>query len=322
MKKVLLTLATILAMTNMIDAEERIISPDGTYMYAKKDTCELFLDIYNPSDGSETTYLGKTKPTILFMFGGGFAAGERDNEFYLPWFKLLVDNGFTVISIDYRLGLKDKQGVGIGQVKVFENAIYMAVEDLFSATSYIIENAESLEVDPKNIIISGSSAGAVSALQADYNLSNRTKYAKELPRDFQYAGVISFAGGIFSRKGKLKYAESPAPTLFLHGTADRVVSYKQIKFFNLGFFGSDKIAERFTKFDYNYNIIRYAGNGHEIAGAMVQSFDKQLVFIYTNIMGNEKRIIDATVNDPSIEKGTTPTSLKEIYKNNDEKEVD
>lgn len=302
-------------MTDYISAEEIIIEPDATYMFAEKDTSQLFLDIYKPSNGSETTYLGKKKPTILFMFGGGFVQGERDNKFYQPWFKQLVDNGFTVISIDYRLGLKDKENLGFGKIKLIENAIYMAVEDLFSATSYIIENAESLEVDPNNIIISGSSAGAIAALQADYNLANKTKYAKELPNDFKYAGVISFAGGIFSREGKLDYKETPAPTLFLHGTKDKVVAYKQIRFFNLGFFGSDKIAERFKKFNYNYSILRYADHGHEIAGALVQSFDKQLVFIYTNVMRNEKRIVDAIIDDPSIEKNTAPASLKEIYGN-------
>lgn len=48
------------------------ITPDGTYMFAQRDTCDLFLDVYEPAPGSMTSFEGKEKPTILFMFGGGF----------------------------------------------------------------------------------------------------------------------------------------------------------------------------------------------------------------------------------------------------------
>jgi carboxylesterase type B len=43
---------------------------------------------------------------MIFVFGGGFVRGSRDHEGYLPYFKFLNDNGFDVVSIDYRLGLK------------------------------------------------------------------------------------------------------------------------------------------------------------------------------------------------------------------------
>ena len=60
----------------------------------------------------------------------------------------MTDNGYRVIAIDYRLGLKGTRSVGIAQVDLLDNAIHIAVEDLFSATNYIIENAECLNVDP------------------------------------------------------------------------------------------------------------------------------------------------------------------------------
>ena len=62
------------------------IEPDGTYMFEKRDTCDLFLDVYNPAKGSKTTYNGKAKPTIVFMFGGGFIHGTRNDESYNKWF--------------------------------------------------------------------------------------------------------------------------------------------------------------------------------------------------------------------------------------------
>lgn len=295
------------------EVTEPAILPSGTYMFAERDTCELYLDVYEPAAGSETTFKGKEKPTVIFIFGGGFIEGTRNDPFYTPWFKTMTENGYRIVSIDYRLGLKGSTKVGIAQVNAIDKAIHLAVEDLFSATNFIVTNADMLDIDPANIVISGSSAGAITSMQAEYEICNSTDYAKVLPENFRYAGVMSFAGAILSRKGKVKYAVDPAPTLMLHGTSDKLVNYKQIAFFNLGFFGSDKIAERFKKFGFNYNIIRYLDHGHEIASIMAQTTADQFRFLETNVIGGSKCIIDMLVDDPSIERGDGSQSRKELY---------
>ena len=299
--------------SQMTYAEESPITPDGTYLYAERDTCDLYLDVYNPAKGSQTSIDGKMKPTIVFMFGGGFIGGTRDDASYNQWFRTLTQNGYRVISIDYRLGLKGSDKVGVAQVNVLDKAIHMAVEDLYSATAYICNNAEQLGVDVTNIVISGSSAGAISVMQAEYELCNRTSWAEVLPKDFRYAGVMSFSGAILSRKGEVKYASAPAPTLMLHGTADNLVNYKQIKFFNLGFFGGGKLVKRFEKFGYNYNMYHFVGYGHEIAGSMDTTFDLQLDFLQTTVIEGKRRIIEAWVDDPGVYKGVGVQSRKELY---------
>lgn len=316
MKKtlILLALAIVAALLNSGNAAAQTIEPDGTYMFVQRDTCELFMDVYNPKRGSQTTFQGKKKPTILFMFGGGFIRGTRDNEDYHSWFSQMTANGYRVISIDYRLGLKGSKKVGVAQVNVLDKAIHMVVEDLFSATNFIIENAEQLGVDPANIVISGSSAGAISAMQAEYELANRTSWAQVLPEGFRYAGVMSFAGAILSREGKVDYATAPCPTLMLHGTADKVVPYKQIKLFKLGFFGGGKLIERFQKFGYNYNMYHYLDNGHEVAGAMDRTVDLQTAFLENNVMLGQKRTIEAWISDPDIVPAGIK-SLKDLYGN-------
>ena len=297
-----------------VQAKETPISPDGTYLFVQRDTCDLYLDVYNPAKGSQTSIKGKTKPTVVFMFGGGFIQGTRDDESYNDWFKMLTQHGYRVVSIDYRLGLKGSNKVGIAQVNVLDKAIHMAVEDLFSATNFMIDNAESLGIDPSNIVISGSSAGAISVMQAEYEVCNRTSWASVLPAGFNYAGVMSFSGAILSRKGKVKYAEAPCATLMLHGTADALVPYKQIAFFNLGFFGGGKLVERFKKFDYNYNMYHFIDYGHEIAGSMETTLDLQLKFLENNVMQGDKRVIEAWLSDPDVYKGFGPQSRKELYK--------
>lgn len=292
------------------------LEPDGTYMFAGRDTCELYMDIYEPAAGSETVYMGKEKPSVLFVFGGGFIAGRRDESFHLPWYKALTEKGYRVIAIDYRLGLKGAKSVGIAQVNLLDKAIHMAVEDLFSATSFIIDNAEALDIDPYNIVLCGSSAGAITILQAEYELCNRTEYAAALPEDFRYAGLMSYAGGILSREGKLKFDTETSPVLLFHGTDDKLVNYRQIAFFNIGFYGSDRIAERLEKYGCNYCIMRYPGHGHEIAGIMGQTVRYQDVFIKRNIMEGKRTVIDATVTDPDVPAGTGASqSRKELYGN-------
>ena len=316
MKRYLLLIAGLLTFSTIISAQEeetKLINPDGTYMFEKRDDGELFLDVYSPAEGSETSIDGKAKPTILFMFGGGFIQGQRDDASYHKWFKMLTDNGFRVISIDYRLGLKGSNKVGVAQVNVLDKAIHWAVEDLFSATNYIIKNADQLDVDPSNLVISGSSAGAISVMQAEYELCNKTQWAAVLPEGFKYAGVMSFSGAILSREGELDYARMPAPTLMLHGTADELVNYKQIKFFNLGFFGGGKLVKRFEKLGFDYNMYHFVGYGHEIAGSMETTFDLQMKFIESNVMKGQRRIIEAWVDDPGVYKGFGVQSRKDLY---------
>ena len=295
--------------------EKVIIIPDATYMYAERDTCELFMDVYNPAAGSVRTFEGKAKPTILFMFGGGFVRGTRDDESYHKWFRQLTDNGFRVISIDYRLGLKGAKKVGVAQVNVLDNAIHMAVEDLFSATNFIIDNADQIGIDPSDIIISGSSAGAISVMQAEYEIANGTTWASVLPEGFNYAGVMSFSGAILSREGKVDFAKETCPVMMLHGTADGIVPYKQIAVFNLGFFGGGKLVDRFKKYGYNFNMYHFIDYGHEIAGSMDTTLDLQMDFIETNVMQGKKRIVEAWISDPDVWKGYGPQSRKDIYGN-------
>lgn len=313
MKRIIIILTLISAGIHAGKAQDGLLSPDGTYMYERRDTCDLFMDVYEPAKGSRTTFMDRQKPTVLFMFGGGFIQGTRDDESYNSWFRMLTDNGYRVISIDYRLGLKGSKKVGVAQVNVLDKAIHMAVEDLFSATNFIIENADQLRVDPSNIVISGSSAGAISVMQAEYEIANRTAWASVLPQGFNYAGVMSFSGAILSRKGKVKYQTAPCPTMMLHGTADKLVPYRQIAVFNLGFFGGGKLLERFKKFGYNYNMYHFMDYGHEIAGSMYSTLDLQLDFLEKNVMQGKKRIIEAWISDPDVWKGAGPQSRKELY---------
>ncbi len=188
-----------------------------------------------------------------FCFGGGFKEGERDAKIYSSFFNYFASKGFTVASIDYRLGMKgQKAPPGLFNYKPIQNSISLAVADLYSATSYLLENAEELYIDPSLIIISGSSAGAITVLQADYRERDNHPSASVLPDNFRYAGVIAFAGGIFSTEGVPSYAKKACSHSFFHGSADKLVPYDNIRLFNIGMFGSKSLAKRFREEHYPY----------------------------------------------------------------------
>lgn len=271
------------------------ITPTATYEYVKRDS-SLYFDLYKTANSADSY-------TVIFVFGGGFIGGSRNEPFYFPYYSKLLENNINVVAIDYRLGLKGVKGLGVFNYKPLENAIAMAAEDLLTATKYIMEHEKELQIDSKKLIIAGSSAGAITVLQADYELGNRTKLGQILPDGFRYAGVISHAGAIFSTKGKVKYRhQEPAPTMLLHGTADRLVNYKQIKMFNIGLFGSSKLVKRFDKYGYPYYMVRYNNIGHEVAAMMFEDLDKSMWFIENYIVKGAKIHRDDFIDDPTVKR--------------------
>ena len=270
-----------------------------TLKFAHRDTCDLYLDLYMPADAA---LLAECKPVILFAFGGGFYSGERDAKDYIEWFGALCAKGYPVVSMDYRLGLKGvKYAKNLKFVAKLEKAIDIAVEDMYSATNYILENAASLGLEGRGIVVSGSSAGAVTSLQAEYCIANDMPLAGVLPEGFNYAGVMSFSGAVFSKKGNVSYAKTPCPQLLLHGTLDKMVTYKQIKMFGMCFGGSSHIAKQLAKQGCNYQILRFTDHYHEICVSMMHNLDKEIYFLEHNVALGENLIIDAVITDPGIE---------------------
>ena len=314
MKRIALSLVA-LALAFAVQAQERVFLPAGMFKFAERDTCSLWLDIYNPTPGSVTSIGGKEKPTVLFVFGGGFVGGERDNGYQREWYKRLCDEGYHVVAIDYRLGLKGFHGrFNMEFLHAVQDAIDMAVDDLFSATLWLIEHGSEHGIDANNLVVSGSSAGAITALQAEYEIANRTKRCP-LPPTYNYAGVISFSGALYSYQGGPYYKNEPCPTLLFHGTEDRIVTYKKMKLGRRYFGGLDSLAKQYKKKGYNYNAYRFTGHGHEIASAMTRLIHEELRFLETNVMRGKKRIVDTYIDDPDIEiPDWASMDFKAIYK--------
>ena len=279
----------------------RELTPYMTLKYAQKDTVELYMDIYRPAEGSVTEIDGHRKPTILYIFGGGFMEGNRRDGTAMEWFQDLTGAGYSVVAIDYRLGLKGVRGVAASEFTVLlDRAIHFAVEDLFSATSYLIEHKDELGIDPSNIVVAGSSAGAITSLQAEYEICNRTACASVLPIDFNYAGVMSFAGAVLVKGDVLEYPRKPCPTLLMHGTKDDIVPYEVTSYAGYSFCGSSFIAKALSDNGHDYRIYRYLGNNHTVAGFMHSTLDIEKDFLERNVMRSARLNVDSLIDDPSL----------------------
>lgn len=288
MKK--LTLALLFAL--MLAAQNGFAQNMQTYQYAEHDTLKLYLDFYTPETVHDSTIC------VVYVFGGGFIGGHRDGKFEKAYFKQLVDEGFQVASIDYRLGLKGVTNLGIFNTEPLENAVNMATEDAISAIAYLLEHAKELKVNKDWIIMVGSSAGAITSLQTDYAMCNGKLNSNLLPADFHLAGVVSYAGAIFSHEGKVKYKNHhPAPTMLYHGMADRLVPYNKIQLFSKGFFGTSSLVKRFEKFGYPYFARRFEDYGHSIAMAGPFTVDDLLWFCNHYVYRKEQLQVDGTYRE-------------------------
>lgn len=260
-----------------------------TYQYAERDTLKLYLDFYTPAQVHDSTIC------VVFVFGGGFVGGHRDGKFEKAYFEKLVAEGFQVAAIDYRLGLKGVTNLSVTHYQPLETAIDMATEDAISAIAYLLEHAQELKVNKNWIMMLGSSAGAITSLHTDLAMCNGTLNSNILPEDFRLAGVVAYAGAIFSSKGKVQYRNhAPAPTMFFHGTVDGLVPYNKVGFMNLGFYGLNSLVKRFEKFGYPYCARRFEGYGHIIAAAGPATVDDFLWFCRHYVYGKEQLQLDGT----------------------------
>ena len=279
MKRLILALLALLLCTASFSQGKK-----ATYKVAQRDTCDLFMDVYEP-----VTIPGDTldRPTILFVFGGGFIMGRRDDPWVMPWFKLLNENGYRVVSVDYRLGLK---GIRmrfdlfhlIQSANYTKTAVDMGVEDVFASVRYLADHPE-IGVDMDNIVISGSSAGAMISLSCELEACNRTVRAAILPEGFHFAGVMSFAGAIMSDTGKPAYRRTPCPQLLIHGTRD----------------GADQ-------------IYRYKDHSHDMAANMLANWPEEKRFLEVSVMDKQPLVIDCMVDDPTMPVWQSVT-LDDIY---------
>lgn len=106
----------------------------------------LEFDMYFPDAGVD-----RPCPVIVYTHGGGWAAGSRFGAAsggFAPLFKALLNEGFCMVSVDYRLYRKE------GTIRMRDCVI-----DSKDAIRYLVRNSAALNIDPQRVFVFGDSAG-------------------------------------------------------------------------------------------------------------------------------------------------------------------
>jgi hypothetical protein len=263
----------------------------GTAIDYNGNTDSLFMDIYYPVGSTE-----KTKPLILWAFGGGFFQGQRQDLNTIC--QESAKRGFVAATIDYRIGFDGH--IGLNPPFAFDpaevlRAGFRGTVDMKGAIRFLKAKHLEYEIDINRVWTGGISAGAIVALNAAYLDKNSEKpkecgaitpvAAKKRPDlgsiegDLHVNGYDSKVQGVFNFFGALldTNAIDPADRIAVfsyHQTGDPVVPclaktpYFQISFISANYpivYGSCVINDRFKHIGLDpqyYESWLYNGNQH------------------------------------------------------------
>ncbi|MFP4846886.1 alpha/beta hydrolase fold domain-containing protein [Winogradskyella sp. PE311] len=227
-----------------------------SYKYRDIDNEELIFDYYRPKQSIENL------PLIVYVHGGGFYTGKRDDKNIVNFAHQLVNNNYAMISISYRL-TRDKKLNCKTKTKDKIKAFDSVSEDISYAINFILDHKLKLKVDSSKIIIAGTSAGAESILNLVYTTNKAM-----LPENFKFAGIISRSGAIRSLDAIDK--SSSVPIQFFHGTNDALVPYDIGSHHGctlnedgyLKLYGSKAIANHLKKINAPYYLVTLKNGDH------------------------------------------------------------
>ena len=261
-----------------------------TYTYAIKGIDTLKIDVYSPKKIKKTDSL----PVLLWMHGGGFSGGKRDNVDEVKMMKILATKGYIGISINYRLLRKDDTlGFGCNCPKAVKMETFkQAVIDYLDAANFLFKNSKMLQADTTKIIAGGSSAGAEGILNAvymkEYFIDDLSKYAR-----VKFAGVFSLAGAVVN--ADYITSKNALPTVMFHGTADNLVPFGSAPHHycspeNPGYLmlnGSETITKKLDGLGKAYYLNKVIGGKHELASIQFDQLENVLQFFEKTIFKSE-----------------------------------
>ncbi|HAP01973.1 MAG TPA: hypothetical protein DCQ93_08630 [Bacteroidetes bacterium] len=165
----------------------------------------LKTDLYLPN-GTEN------RPCLVLVHGGGFFRGSRREEPIKSYATMFAQNGYVVMSIDYRLSFPSA------------NAVQQGVQDTLAAVRWIRSQSIKYKIDDQRIFVAGTSAGGLCACGAAYMdaqdfLQSNLNHSNEGWSN-SVAGVANLWGAVL----KLSYIEqTESPIISIYGKSDTTV---------------------------------------------------------------------------------------------------
>lgn len=198
----------------------------GAAINARGENEDLFLDLYRPAtrDGNGNLAYASNRPLLVFAHGGSFKNGHRKVGEIAGYMRRMANHGYVVATINYRLrpegteGSKPNQDLIVEAILGDSDTLQDAHHDMLAAVRFLRANAASYQIDPDRIAVGGSSAGAVTALQAAINTED--------PGESGTQGVSSEVRGVVAVSGAADpdhIEVGDPPFLMFHGGMDTTV---------------------------------------------------------------------------------------------------
>lgn len=244
----------------------------------KKRDLNLTLDLYKPEG------LTERRPLILFIHGGAFYIGNKDEPAYIDFCQHFASMGYVCASINYRLGFHVSKNE-------IERAGYMALQDAHAALRYLVAHSAECGVDPERIYVAGSSAGSITALNLafmkDDNRPGSSRGKKAFLTNKKDLGDIDSSGNDYKAKFKIVAIanmwgavsdleilnNNRTSIVSFHGDADTVVPYaegyplsgagdKVAKMLSEEMYGSSCIDQKAGELGLRHHFYSFPGEAH------------------------------------------------------------
>jgi acetyl esterase/lipase len=167
----------------------------------------LYLDLYRPSGDSWAR-----RPAIVVVHGGGFQSGDKGGRFATIC-QDFAKRGFVAISINYRLKPTGKP--------ITAQVVQDAAHDFKASVRWLRRHASSYGIDTGRIASLGSSAGAMTILDAAYVPGEGSSGNPGFSSEQQ--ALVDLWGMLLDPKVMDK---GETPLSIIHGTKDSVVPFR------------------------------------------------------------------------------------------------
>lgn len=199
---------------------------------------------------------GQLNPTVIFVHGGGWAAG--DNDVYEGRAKKYGLAGFNVIAINYTLATEDPNTHWDAQLR-----------DVTLALNWILSNHNLYGIDPFKVAVGGDSAGGHLALWLGLDPSVKAVLNMFGPCDLTQPKMAEVMAGL-DVFGKQTYFDNPQlyidaspifkmnstypPTMIVHSPDDTIVPFNE----------AEVLSKKLTQLSVYNILVKYAG-GHDLS---------------------------------------------------------
>lgn len=225
---------------------------------------KLLLNFYLPT--SDTV---QKRPLMIFIHGGGFQNGSKSGAFPNLMCNGLAKRGYSVATIDYRLGVaKTKSN------QDYLESVYRAVQDAKAAVRFFRRYAEKYGIDTAQIFVMGSSAGSKTAMHLAYLQQDEVPASIDVKKmgsiegNSGNPGYSSKVNGVINCWGAMiNYSwinTGDAPMFCVSGTADKTVPYDSSYDYHGFKYGSAILYNRMLQQGVATGLRLFNGVGHTL----------------------------------------------------------